>query len=405
MRRQRRVADRHVGCPESSNTTSAAPISATTASPRKRTLSVRQHRLVAQVREDRERVVRHVERRQHVDEAGPARAQRGEVAELERRVRMRRADHAHRQHARLAAGSGHASAPKRSLPSTLAGASRRAARAPTALPGRRHRRRRDRRRRRPPAPPRRSCDSRCSGTARRRARRAPRPRSAAGSRAAAPRRSSACRACRRRTARHRARRTPAAAATARHPQRRALRPSSPRGPRRRRARRCRRRPARRRAAPCRRRSRRRGSRPWCRSARGRRAARRRAGASGSATSSCGAPVDAQVHDLQRLRVARGHRDGSGRDRLAAGVGERAADQRRGRVEPVRGARRAGRRSASAARGRRLDPVGEVRIGRPADQPPLERRQALRPRRAAADRDGGVAHDAARRRHRRRPRPS
>ena len=59
---------------------------------------VGQYRLVTQVREDRECVVRHVGGRDHVQQAGPAFAQRGAGAEREARVRVRRAHDAHRQH-------------------------------------------------------------------------------------------------------------------------------------------------------------------------------------------------------------------------------------------------------------------------------------------------------------------
>ena len=144
-----------------------------------------QHRLVAQVGEDGKGVVRHVGRGEHVDDARPAPAQRGDVADLERGVRMRRADDAQREHR---CRRGQRSLRDRSQPAIHRhrSALRRApspARRAVPRDGRRPRRpqahRQGRRLPRPPrAPPRRSWCSRCIGTARRPARRAPRPRSA-----------------------------------------------------------------------------------------------------------------------------------------------------------------------------------------------------------------------------------
>ena len=56
-----------------------------------------EHRLVAQIGKDRERVARHVDGRDHVDDAGPAAAKGYEVADLEGGMRVRRPDDAHRQ--------------------------------------------------------------------------------------------------------------------------------------------------------------------------------------------------------------------------------------------------------------------------------------------------------------------
>ena len=173
-------------------------------------LAVGEHRLVAQIGEHRESIVRHVGSGEDVDDPGPARPKRSEIADLEGRMRMRRAD-------RRAM-----SAP--ATPHWPAGRRRRSARCrapwPARRAGRRVRRPHGRRLDAAPGRPRRADSEHrlddlavAGATAQHagRAHRAPQPRSAADSHAAAPRRSSACRACRHRTAPRRGRRTPAAA--------------------------------------------------------------------------------------------------------------------------------------------------------------------------------------------------
>ena len=49
--------------------------------------AVGEHRLIAHVGKDREGVVRYVDGGEHVHHAGPAPAKRGQVADLERRMR------------------------------------------------------------------------------------------------------------------------------------------------------------------------------------------------------------------------------------------------------------------------------------------------------------------------------
>jgi len=72
-------------------------------------------------------------------------------------------------------------------------------------------------------------------------------------------------------------------------------------------------------------------------------------------------------------------NGSCCDGLATGIGKGTTNQGRGRIEPVGGAR------PQIVDGRQwrkvggVDPVGEIPVDPPADEPLLERRQALRPR--------------------------
>ena len=97
MRGERLVADRHVSVGDRRHRRRVADerehgLAA------KADDAVGEHGLVAQVGKDREGVVRHVGGADDVDQTGPARPQLSQVADLERGVRVRRADHAHRQH-------------------------------------------------------------------------------------------------------------------------------------------------------------------------------------------------------------------------------------------------------------------------------------------------------------------
>ena len=180
--------------------------------------AVGKHRLVAQVGEDREGVVRHVGGGEHVDDARPAARNAATSPSVnaacgcgERTTRIASTPAGSPRpgvgaEALVAAHLGRrvepgGAAADRACPLAATGAAR-----PRPPPRR--------------APLRRSWCSRCSGRARRPARRAPRPRSASGWRAAATRRSSACPACRCRIAPRRGRRRRAAGSRARRPDRR-----------------------------------------------------------------------------------------------------------------------------------------------------------------------------------------
>ena len=97
VRGERQVADRHLGVGDRLHRRRVAD-------QRQHGLAAKagdavgEHRLVAQVGEDRKGVVRHVGGADDVDQSRPARLQLAQVADLEPGVRVRRADHAQRQH-------------------------------------------------------------------------------------------------------------------------------------------------------------------------------------------------------------------------------------------------------------------------------------------------------------------
>ena len=129
----------------------------------------RQHRLILHLREDAEAVLGHIGGGEHIDQPGMPGPYRSEVAQREARPRMRRADDAQPKRSRRCSVGSEALAAGHLRHAVQLGEAR-----AYRLPGRRLRRV-DWRRAQRPAPHRRSCGSRCSGTARLPGRPAPAP--------------------------------------------------------------------------------------------------------------------------------------------------------------------------------------------------------------------------------------